>query len=63
MTSPGGTTTTHHATTSGAYDHRQTLHQQLNPYRCARTLGASSDISQWAGPISIYTDGSGGKHS
>eukprot|EP00973_Karenia_brevis_P033242 4586459-Karenia_brevis.AAC.1 len=32
----------------------------VDPQSCARGWGAGSDLSQWAGGVTIYTDGSGG---
>eukprot|EP00973_Karenia_brevis_P069485 9661906-Karenia_brevis.AAC.1 len=32
----------------------------VDPQWCACGVGAGSDFSQWAGGVTIYTDGSGG---
>eukprot|EP00973_Karenia_brevis_P031066 4285592-Karenia_brevis.AAC.1 len=35
----------------------------IDPYCSACIIGAGSNISHWAGPLHIYTDGSGGTHN
>eukprot|EP00973_Karenia_brevis_P004026 554909-Karenia_brevis.AAC.1 len=60
---PEGIITVHHVTTSGGFSHRLTPPPLLAHNGVHVAWGAGSDLSHWAGEVTIYTDGSGGTRS